>query len=200
MKGPPKPFGIPDEQGFYQVYLSNRLAIRMAHHLVELWSPSLECLALSGYILRDYPEDTPEDKYDWKYHILVGLDQNIPESTRQTFLESENVKNQFRQAYELAREGLHWNHGPLRMVPIDYSTQDEEDLFPGTLHHSLVFCAFPLWEKTEIKRPWGKYELSPFEYLQQHVFQFHAHPEREDGVYVSHVTGDEADRFILTRE
>ena len=195
-----KPFGVPDAHGFYQVHRSNELALRMAHRLVEVWSASLECLALSGYVERDYPENTREEEYDWKYHLLVVLNQNNPEVARKVFLEAEETKRQFRQAYEIARDGMYWNHGPLKMVPIDYATQKDEELFPGTLQFSLVFSAVPLWERTDSKRSWGGYQLSPFEYLQQHFFQFHIRPEIEDSVYISRVTCDEADRFILTKE
>lgn len=193
-----KPFGLPDEQGFYQIYSSNKLALRMARNLVEIWSPSLECLALSGYVLRDYPENTTEEEYDWKYHLLIGVDQNLPESDRSAFLRSD-LNKQFQQAYELARDGMHWNHGPVRMVTVDYDALKEE-LFPGTLQFSLVFSAVPLWEKSEIKKSWGVHQLSPFEYLQQYFFQFHSRPKREDAIYVSRVTGDKADRFILPKE
>ena len=195
-----KPFGVPDSHGFYQVHQSNELALRTSHNLVEAWSPTLECLALSGYVEQDYPENTPEEEYAWKYHLLVILNQNNSEAARKIFLESEETKQQFQQAYEVARGGLFWNHGPLKMVPFDYSTQKDEELFPGTLQFSLVFSAVPLWERTELKRSWGKYQLSPFEYLQQHFFQFHTHPEIEDSVYISRVTCDEASRFILVKE
>lgn len=195
-----KPFGVPDEHGFYQVHSSNQLALRAAHNLVEAWSPSLECLALSGYVERDYPENTPEEEYDWKYHLLVVLNQNNSEMARKAFIESEETKRQFQEAYEIGRNEMYWNHGPLKMVSIDYGTQKDEELFPGTLQFSLVFSAIPLWERAELKRPWGKYQLSAFEYLQQYFFQFHAHPEIEDSVYISHVTCDEAGRFILAKE
>lgn len=195
-----KPFGIPNVQCFYQVHHSNELALKMAENLVNGWSSSLECLALSGYVMRDYPEGTPEEEYDWKYHLLVVLNQSTSEKDRNAFLEAEETKQQFQRAYEFARDGKFWNHGPLRMVPIDYCTLKEKILSPGTLEFSLIFSAVPLWERPEIIRPWGAYQLSPFEYLQQHFFQFHARPEVEDSVYVSRVTGDEADRFILPKE
>jgi hypothetical protein len=194
----PKPFGLPDEHGFYQVHSSNRLALSMAHNLVEIWSSSLECLALSGYIERDYPENTPEEEYDWKYHLLIGVDQNLSESARRAFLTSD-LNKQFQQAYDIARDGMYWNHGPVRMVTVDYDALKEE-LFPGTLLFSLVCSAVPLWEKPEVKKSWEERQLSPFEHLQQYFFQFHTRPEREEAVYVSRVTGDEADRFILFKE
>ena len=172
----------------------------MAEHLVELWPSSLECLALSGYVMRDYPEGTPEEEYDWKYHLLVVLNQSTPETEKKSFFESEDIKQQFPRAYELARDGKYWHHGPLKIAPIDYNALKAEVLFPGTLEFSLVFSAVPLWEKSEIRKAWGAYQLSPFEYLQQHFFQFHARPEVEDGVYISRVTCDEADRFILSKE
>lgn len=195
-----KPFGVPNAQGFYQVHRSNELALKMAENLVHGWSSSLECLALSGYVMCDHPEGTPEEEYDWKYHLLVVLNQNTPELDRNAFLASKDIKQQFQRAYELARDGMYWNHGPLRMVPIDYCALKDEVLFPGTLEFSLVFSAVPLWERPEIRIPWGAYQLSPFEYLQQHFFQFHTRPEVEDSVYVSRVTCDEADRFILPKE
>lgn len=200
MTEPSKPFGIPNVQGFYQVHPSNELALRMAEHLVEVWSSSLECLALSGYVMHDYPENTPEEEYDWKYHLLVVLNKNTPEITWKAFLESEDTKQQFKKAYELARDGKFWNHGPLKMVPIDYSALKDEVLFPGTLEFSLIFSAVPLWERSEIRRSWGVYQLSPFEYLQQHFFQSHTCPEIEESVYISRVTCDETDRYILTKE
>ncbi len=195
-----KPFGFSDVRGFYQVHPSNELALRMAEHLVELWPSSLECLALSGYIMCDYPEGTPEEKYDWKYHLLVVLNKNTSENDLKEFLKSGETKQQFQRAYDLARDGKFWNHGPLKMVPINYSALKDEVLFPGTLEFSLIFSAVPLWERPEVRRPWGVYQLSPFEYLQQHFFQFHTRPEIEESVYVSRVTCDEVERFILPKE
>ena len=201
VKEVPKPFGFSDDKGFYS-YKSNSLALETARHLLGHIS-NLEYLALSGYVIRDYPENTPDSDYDWKYHLILGIDSK---SSSQEQIKFEHLKKLVDQSYQEARtlSRTYWHHGPLKTVPFDLDEMIEkanqgkiEELVPATFLHSLVFSAVPLWERPYLLKNWNGYSLTPFEYLQQFVFQFHQEKPVQEEVYISRVTGDKAERFIL---
>ncbi|MBW3015041.1 hypothetical protein KY330_01340 [Candidatus Woesearchaeota archaeon] len=203
MEETPKPFGHPDDKGFYdtEIYPGSEVLSKIAQILVASHSSSLEYLALSGYIHRDYPAETEEKDFDWKWHILVGVDQNASEESRD-LIYNQSFERGIEAAYKEVLGKNLWHHGPLKPVILDYHKINEEKIQPGTLLYSLVEKAVPLWEKPEILKPWGDCELSPFEHLQQYFFQFYNRPAvpDQDYVYVVSVSGDEAKRYIMVKE
>ena len=198
-----KPFGTPDQDGFYSVYPANDLALRTRRHLVEVTPLDvLEYVALSGYVIHDYPEDVKDEDIDFKYHLILGLGSSLSFSERNVFV--KEVATRVQESYEYARNERFWNHGPLKAVV--WNSRDIEarikrgdisDLLPGNLTFSLAFSAIPLWERPEVVKEWKNYKLTPFEYTQQLFFQLHQHEPPQNEVYVSTVTADNAERYIL---
>ncbi len=102
----PKPFGFPDEKGFYKVNESNELALETAAKLVDVWSDRIEFLALSGYVDRDYPENAKKEEYDWRYHIIAGINPSLSKKDRHKFTSAPSTQKEFELAYELARDNM----------------------------------------------------------------------------------------------
>lgn len=200
-----KPFGFPDTQGFYTVHSSNILALETARNVVATLSDQLEYMALSGYRIRDYPEGTPDKDFDWKYHLLVGVDPQLPIEKIYDLIFFD-VRKAVGKAYQRAREasGTYWHHGPLKILSLDQRGMELKvqsgnllEFIPGSFLHSAVFSAVPLWEKPDVSKEWKGYRLTPFEYLQQFIFQFKDERAHNNPVYISQVTGDEAARFVI---
>ncbi|MBI4919553.1 hypothetical protein HY837_06485 [archaeon] len=198
----PKPFGLPNSKGFYKVNESNELALDTAVKLPKLWSGKLEFLALSGYIEKDYPEDTKEEDFDFCYHIIAGIDPLLHENVQQKFMYDVTTQKEFEKAYDVARQGMFWHHKPKLIVWDGASVQkrikkrDVEDLIMGSFIHSLAFRAVPLWDKPGVIKAWEECSLTPFEYFQQTVFQFH-NKRAKNPVFIYPVTDDEAKRYVL---
>ncbi len=198
----PKPFGLPNENGFYKVNESNELALDTAVELIKLWPGKLEFLALSGYIEREYPETVKDEDIDFRYHIIAGIDSSLPEALKQSFISSDLTQQDFEKAYEIARQRMHWHHKP-RLLLWDIvsfeekiKNQNTEEFLRGSLIHSLVLRAVPLWDKPKTFKQFKEYSLTPFEYLQQTVFQFYS-SRTKNPVSVYPVTDDKAKRYIL---
>ncbi len=200
-----KPFGFSDTQGFYTVHSSNILALETARNVVATLPDQLEYMALSGYRIRDYPEGTPDKDFDWKYHLLVGVDSQLPMEKIHNLIFFD-VREAVGKAYQKAREasGTYWHHGPLKTLPLDQRGMDLKvksgnllEFIPRSFLHSAVFSAVPLWEKPDVSKDWKGHRLTPFEYLQQFIFQFKAERAHYNSVYHSQVTGDEAARFVM---
>ena len=215
----PKPFGIPDAHGFYSVHNSNSLALETARNVVAALPDQLEYIALSGYFIGfDGPEDALSKMFDWelfdrgvnlKYHLLIGIDPQLSMVKTHDLIFSD-ARRAVEEGYQHARDsrGRYWHHGPLKTVTLDQSDMDFKltswdrqqnlQLFVvGSFFHSLFFSAVPLWEKSGLVKNWKDYAVTPFEYLQQFVFQFHREKPVQRKFSISRVTGDEAERFII---
>ena len=215
----PKPFGVSDAQGFYAVHSSNTLALETARNVVAALPDQLEYMALSGYLIGfDGPEDALSKMFDWelfdrgvnlKYHLLIGIDPQLSMVKTHDLIFSD-ARRAVEEGYQHARDsrGTYWHHGPLKTVTLDQSDMDFKltswdrqqnlQLFvPGSFLHSLVFSAVPLWEKPGISKDWKGQGVTPFEYLQQFVFQFHREEPVQRKISISRVTGDEAERYII---
>src|SRR3989338_7931140 len=98
----PKPFGLPDTEGFYQLAPANHLAHDTAQNLLasdRVPHELLDFIALSGYVIRDYPEDVRDEDLDWRYHLLLSLDPQIAAEERLRFAQDPTLEETFRMAH-----------------------------------------------------------------------------------------------------
>lgn len=163
----PKPFGIPDAEGFYRVGSDHQWTSDLARKIVGVWPKKvLEYMALGGYIAE-------QGATDLQYNFIVGLNHDSDfEKERLPFMHLEDTIKQFEQAAKEEGGAMETPH----LLFYDPGCMDDDfiagHMLPGTRYHELALSSIPLWEKPGVTRDFFGVTLTPFELMQQLMFQF----------------------------